>query len=243
MNEEQILLIDDQPSAAKASLLALSHFVPEKQITYVSTVAKAMTVLAEQTFSLVFLDIDMPDTNGFSMAGYLEDHYPGLPYVFLTGYANFAARSYDYEPLDFLTKPIDILRLQKTFDRFRRQQPAPPPVEKIALHTKQDYIFLNPQDILYIFREKRKNLIRCLDGSIHPVTSSLDELEVIFGDYGFFRCHQSYLIPLSAITSLRPSPFGQTYDAALGEHAVIPVSRNRFAALREALARRGIRFL
>ncbi len=243
MNEEQILLVDDQPLAAEASLLAISHFVPETQIHYVSTAADAMTALKEKNFSLVFLDIDMPDTSGFSLAGYIESHHKGLPYVFLTGYANFAARSYDYEPLDFLTKPIDIVRLQKTFDRFHNRTGPAPAMEKVAIHTRQDYILIDPRDILYISREKRKNMICCRDGVVHPVTASLEELEVIFEDYGFFRCHQSYLIPLSAITSLRASAFGQTYEAVLNGSKVVPVSRNRFSGLRDALARKGIRFL
>ncbi len=243
MSEERILLIDDQPSAAEASLLALSHFVPREQILYVSSAAKAMDALNTRTFSLAFLDIDMPDTSGFSLAGYLEEHHKGLPYVFLTGYADFAAKTYDYEPLDSLTKPIDIVRLQKTFDRFHRQPKNLPAMEKVAVHTKQDYIFIDPRDILYISREKRKNLIFCRNGLVRPVVSSLDELELVFEDYGFFRCHQSYLIPLEGITALRASSFGQTYEAVIGETHVIPVSRSRFARLREELSRRGIRFL
>ena len=72
MSKERILLIDDQPSAAEASLLALSHFVPREQILYVSSAAKAMDALNTRTFSLAFLDIDMPDTSGFSL-GFLKD--------------------------------------------------------------------------------------------------------------------------------------------------------------------------
>ena len=241
MNKERILLVDDQPSAAEASILAISHFIPIENILHVSTAAQAIKTLDGEPLSLVFLDIDMPDTNGFSLAAYIEAHRKGLPYVFLTGYADFAAKSYDYEPLDFLTKPIDLVRLHKTFDRFRRR-PSSPVVGKIAIHTKQDYIFIDPQEILYIAREKRKNLIHCRDGQVQPVASSLDELEVIFSDYGFFRCHQSFLIPLGQISSLRASDFGQTYEALIGG-TVIPVSRSKYLALKEALSSQGVRFM
>ena len=175
MNKERILLVDDQATAAEASLLAISHFVPRDNILYVSTAAQAIKALDGEPLSLVFLDIDMPDTNGFSLASYIEAHHRGLPYVFLTGYADFAARSYDYEPLDFLTKPIDLVRLHKTFDRFRRR-PSSLAVGKIAIHTKQDYIFIDPQEILYIAREKRKNLIHCRDGQVQPVAVSYTHL-------------------------------------------------------------------
>lgn len=241
MRKDRILLVDDQATAAEASLLAISHFVPRENILYVSTAAQAIEVLDREPLSLVFLDIDMPGTNGFSLAAYIEAHHRGLPYVFLTGYADFAARSYDYEPLDFLTKPIDLVRLHKTFDRFRRQ-PVSPAAGKIAIHSNQDYFFIDPREILYIAREKRKNLIYCRDGRVQPVSSSLDELEVIFSDYGFFRCHRSFLIPLGQISSLRASNFGQTYEALIGG-TVIPVSRSKYLALKEALSSQGVRFM
>ena len=118
----KILLVDDQPTAAQASIDALTNFVSKDQILYASTAAQAIQILDSTPLAAAFLDIDMPDTKNFSLAKYIDQKHKGLPYVFLTGYANFAAESYDYEPLDFLTKPIDVVRLEKTFARLTQKR-------------------------------------------------------------------------------------------------------------------------
>ena len=107
MYEGLVLLVDDQPKASEASIAALEHYVPRERILYAEDVEKAKMILGAGNVSLVFLDIEMPGMSGFSMAAFLEEAYQGIPYVFLTGHADFAAESYDYEPVDFLTKPVD----------------------------------------------------------------------------------------------------------------------------------------
>lgn len=239
---QNILLVDDQELPARDSIRALEHFWPRDSIHYVSTPAEAMDYLRERGADLVFLDIDMPGTSGFSLASYLDAHHKGTPYVFLTGYPNFAAESYDYTPMDFLTKPIDLVRLQRTFDRLNKT-PETPETGRIALHTKQGYTLVDPCNILYAGKIHRKIVLQCRDGSQIPVSASLEELEVILSDWGFFRCHQSYLVRLADIREIVPSSFGQTYDAVLSDGTAIPISRGKNPLLREALKKQGVRFL
>lgn len=238
----KILLVDDQPTAAQASIDALTNFVSKDQILYASTAAQAIQILDSTPLAAAFLDIDMPDTKNFSLAKYIDQKHKGLPYVFLTGYANFAAESYDYEPLDFLTKPIDVVRLEKTFARLA-QKKEEIPSGKIAIRSKNDYILVDPQEISYIFRNQRKSQINCLDGKTLFVSATIEELELIFEDYNFFRCHKSYLIPCGQIVQVRSGQYGRTYEAVLTDDSVIPISRNRYPALREKLERLGVRFL
>lgn len=238
----KILLVDDQPTAAQASIDALTNFVSKDQILYASTAAQAIQILDSTPLAAAFLDIDMPDTKNFSLAKYIDQKHKGLPYVFLTGYANFAAESYDYEPLDFLTKPIDVVRLEKTFARLA-QTKEEIPSGKIAIRSKNDYILVDPQEISYIFRNQRKSQINCLDRKTLFVSATIEELELIFEDYNFFRCHKSYLIPCGQIVQVRSGQYGRTYEAVLTDGSVIPISRNRYPALREKLERLGVRFL
>lgn len=239
---ENILLVDDQEEPARASIRALEFFVPKERIHYVSDAQKAMEYLESNGADLVFLDIDMPGTSGFSLASYIDERHKGLPYVFLTGYADFAAKSYDYEPLDFLTKPIDTVRLGKTFERFGRSLPERE-TGRVALHTKQGYTLVDSENLLYIGKSRRKVSLFFKDGQEISVSMSMDELDVIFSDYGFFRCHQSYLIPLDGIAAIVPGTYGQTYEAALEGGVRVPVSRGRLTPLKEELRRCGVRFI
>ena len=241
MYDGLVLLVDDQPLAAEDSIAALKHYVPGEQILYAENAVEAMNILKERPVSLVFLDIEMPDMSGFSLAAYLEENHRGLPYVFLTGHADFAAESYDYEPIDFLTKPVDAARLLRTFERVEKK--ASPSAGKVAVRTGQDYVLVEPKEISYICKEKRKIWIRLKDGREYQAAVSLDELEQIFCDYGFFRCHQSFLIPLGDIRQVSASMFGQTYEAVLYGDTVVPVSRSKYAMLKEELKHLGIPFV
>ncbi len=241
MYEGVVLLVDDQPIAAEDSIAALKHYVSEAQIIYAEDVSKAMQVLGTRNVSLVFLDIEMPGMSGFSLAACLEEKHKEIPYVFLTGHADFAVESYEYEPVDFLTKPVDVDRLGKTFERVEKRNM--PGNGKVAIRTGQDYTLFEPKEICYICKEKRKVFIRLKDGKEYQAAQSLDELERIFIDYGFFRCHQSFLIPLGDICQVGSSMFGQTYEASLGEKIIVPVSRSKYTKLKDELQFLGIPFV
>ena len=242
MWEGLVLLVDDARAAAEDSIAALKHFVTEDQIVYTASVEGAKALLSTEPVTLVFIDIEMPGESGFDLAGYLQEHHRGLPYVFLTGHADFALEGYDYEPLDFLTKPVDIPRMERTFERLEDRAPDFDG-GKLAVRCGGDYIMVSPREIAYICKEKRKVWIQRKDGERYQVAASLDELERIFTDYGFFRCHQSFLIPLSDVKEIQASKFGQTYEVSLKTGHQVPVSRGKYARLKEELERTGILFV
>lgn len=242
----RVLIVDDDASSLNMSRKAMEALLPAENIRCASTAAETIAILGEGQVDLVFLDIDMPDTSGFSIAEYLGKNCPQVKFVFLTGYVDFAARSYDYEPLDFLTKPIDLMRLRKTLERYelRSQLSATlPACERIAIDTNDGFTLVYPAEIAYIGKEHRVLMLHCLNGNQFVVRHSLDELESIFSDFGFFRIHQSYLVPLNNITSVRPARFGRTYEAVLGEGICLPVSRDKYQKLRSFLTSRGVQFI
>lgn len=242
----RVLIVDDDAPSLNMSRKAMEALLPAENIRCASTAAETIAILGEGQVDLVFLDIDMPDTSGFSIAEYLGKNCPQVKFVFLTGYVDFAARSYDYEPLDFLTKPIDLMRLRKTLERYElRSQPSatPPACERIAIDTNDGFTLVYPAEIAYIGKEHRVLMLHCLNGNQFVVRHSLDELESIFSDFGFFRIHQSYLVPLNNITSVRPARFGRTYEAVLGEGICLPVSRDKYQKLRSFLTSRGVQFI
>jgi DNA-binding LytR/AlgR family response regulator len=103
-------------------------------------------------------------------------------------------------------------------------------------------MLIAPADMRYIVRENRKAKLYCKDGS-YVLNSALDELELILGEYGLFRCHQSYLVALSCITGIQKSEFGKTYLAILADGTKVPVSRQRYGALKQRLLQDGVPFL
>lgn len=240
-----VLIVDDDSRSLHLSREAMGHLVDPGRIRCAQSAAETIAVLKGERIDLAFLDIDMPDTSGFSIADYIRKNQPQVRYVFLTGYVDFAARSYDYEPLDFLTKPIDLMRLQKTLERYEaRSAPGRDySRERIAVDTSVGFALLSPGEIAYVSKQLRTVKLHCLSGEEYVVRHSLDELKSIFSDFGFFRVHQSNLVPLSNIVSVRPSRFGKTYEAVLSDQTCLPVSRDKYQKLRTFLASKGIPFI
>lgn len=239
----QVLIIDDEPVVLEESRRKIAVYVEEQGIYTASDSEKVMSILASTPIDLVFIDMQMPDTDGFAIASYIQSALPETRYVFLTGHAELGAKSYEYEPLDFLCKPLDVLRLQKTFERFEKSRGTSAPKKtQLALESTSGFVLISPEDISYITRENRKTMIHCQDSS-YAVKNSLDELETMFSEFDFVRCHQSYLIPLHRVAAVEQAGFGRTYWADLDDGSRVPVSRKKYGDLRTALEKRGTRFL
>ena len=245
MKNINVLIVDDDEPSRRLSLRAMEQLVEPARIHTAENAAETIRILREEPIELAFLDIDMPDTDGFSLADYIRNNYPQVMIVFLTGFVDFAARSYDYEPLDFLTKPIDLMRLNKTLERYesRGKKAHDYTKDRVAVDTSEGFVLLSPEEIAYIGKELRNIRLHCKNGQTYTVRHSLDELEAVFSDFQFFRIHQSYLAPLSGIVSVKTSAFGKTYEAILADGTALPVSRNKYQQLRSYLQSKGIPFL
>lgn len=239
----QILIVDDDPISLEQSRQKIALYAGGGQIHTARNGMEVMEVLRDTAIDLAFVDVEMPDTDGFSVVNYIRETQPRAKYVFLTGHAELGAKSYDYEPLDFLCKPLDALRLKKTFERFEHSRSQNRYArDQVAVEGANGFVLISPADILYIARENRKAVIHCKTES-HTVKYSLDELEAIFSDFGLFRIHQSYLVPLDRIARVMKAEFGKTYSATLTDGTQVPVSRGKYGQLREYLAGEGIQFL
>lgn len=240
----RVLILDDEPNALEAARRAVANYVPEENIACASNAVEAMRLVETTPVELVFLDIEMADTHGFSVAEYICRTRPQVKLVFLTGHVELGAESFDFAPLDFLSKPVDVVRLQKTMERYvAAVKPAADRSRAVVVETGEGFVLLPPGDILYIAKEGRKTVIHTKQGGEHAVSSSLDELEVIFSDYALVRVHQSFLVPLEEIVALKRGGIGKTYVVTLRSGESLPVSRSRYAQFRQELSERGARFL
>ena len=111
------------------------------------------------------------------------------------------------------------------------------------MDTSIGFVLLSPAEISYIGKDKRVIKIHCTNGVEYIVRRTMDEMESVFSDFGFFRIHQSYLVPLNNIISVRSAMFGKTYEATLNDQTCLPVSRDKYQKLRSFLINRGIHFL
>ena len=196
----------------------------------------------------VLVDVEMGRVSGFEVAAYLQKAYPQIPYIFLTGHAEWALKGYDYSPLDFLTKPLSSFRLEQSLERIAASHAAhgmeaEPSSRKIGIMVSQGYVFLAEEEILYIERINRKACIHQNNGVSITLNDTLKNLEQIFSKDKFFRCHQSFLVNLNYIEGIRVENGGNVFFLQLhGCQDCIPLSRKAYPELKKCLEAHGIWF-
>ncbi len=236
------LLLDDSPESRMAAETALAAFPDVEIAGRFSTGQALLDWLETDTAQLLFLDIELHQELGFSVARTLREQYPQLMVVFLTGHSSYAIDGYGFHPLDFLTKPIQAEKLQETIEEARRQlkaarvqQPA-----QLMFRLLQGYRILDARDIVCVERVVRKNILTTETEELRIANGSVKELEEMLSPHGFFSCHQSFIISLWRVESVRDTR-RQLYEVQLrGRRDPVPVSRHRYEALLEGLQELGI---
>lgn len=236
----EVLLLDDEMDSLELSRQAIARYVPESSIHTAVTVEEALDVLKSVPIRLAFLDVELKTSDGFTFCQYIHREYPEVVVVILTGHVDYGAKSYDYEPFDFLVKPVDPLRLERTFTRFSRLQKEQES-SRLVIETSTGFVLLNTQEILYISKSGNFCQIHCVDGQTHRVSYPLDKLESMLEGQGFFRTYQSCLVPVAKIRQVRSTAFGASYEAVLDDGSVVPVSRQKYPKLKEFLLRQSMR--
>ncbi|MCF2446784.1 LytTR family DNA-binding domain-containing protein [Dyadobacter sp. CY345] len=108
------IIVDDEPLAREAIQILLSKIKGLQLIGNFSNANSASLFLEENSIDLIFLDIQMPGTNGIDFAKTI----PGKTLViFTTAYSEFALDSYDVEAIDYLIKPVRLERFQKAVEK------------------------------------------------------------------------------------------------------------------------------
>ena len=238
----RVLILDDDPNSHRAACQALSRY-PDMEIRGRFTSAGELEAyLSEQNADVLFLDIEIGEDFGFSVARELRRTHPELMIVFLTGHSSYAVDGYDFQPINFLTKPIHPGKLEQTVEEIRRRMQNSGAQRKAQLmfRLQQGYRILDVRNICYIERRDRKNYLCLEDGLLQISGYTMRELEQMLSSHGFFLCHQSFLINLYRITGLRDAG-RQLYEATVrGCPTSVPISRNHYEGLRSQLEALGI---
>ena len=114
------VLVDDEPLAIQGLQLRLEPFDDVEIVDTCSNGREAIRSIKTHKPDLVFLDIQMPGFDGFSVVQGLMEVEPPL-FVFVTAYSEHAIRAFEAQAIDYLMKPVDEARLADTLDRVRQR--------------------------------------------------------------------------------------------------------------------------
>ena len=114
------ILVDDEPLATQGLRLRLEAHDDVEIVATAANGREAIRAIKTQKPDLVFLDIQMPGFDGFSVISGMMEVEPPL-FVFVTSYNEHALRAFEAQAVDYLMKPVEEDRLAATLDRVRQR--------------------------------------------------------------------------------------------------------------------------
>lgn len=236
----RILIVDDEPYSRDELKHLLGTFPAIKIVGEAESGESAILSAIQLQPDVVFLDVEMPKMNGMKAAKALLELKKVPLVVFATAYPQFAAEAFRYNAIDYLLKPYDEEQIQETIKRIMEKLIVPveqdmvKPPGKLALEVDGEIIYLEPIEILYIFRDDKVTKLITKSGEFETKTP-LKDLESRLLNFGFFRTHKSFLVNLGYVNRLSPW-FNGAYQLELeGRKESLSVSRNYVKALRSRL--------
>ncbi|MGD6960342.1 LytR/AlgR family response regulator transcription factor [Rossellomorea aquimaris] len=237
----KVAIIDDEPYSREEMKHLLSSYSWVEVVGEASSAEKGLEIILIKEPDVLILDIEMPGMSGVDLAEALQKmkHKPEI--VFATAYPDYALKAFRVEAVDYLLKPFEENQLAQTMERLKnllkvgvKKQSEIPSMGKLAVQDEDKIVFINPKDILYIFREERETFI-CTEKKKYTCRLPIKELESKLSTYPFFRVHKSYLVQLPFVEELIPWGSGVYQLKVHGADEAIPVSRNYVKELRERL--------
>jgi len=211
------IIVDDEADARRSLQLMIEQYFNEdiEIKAVVKSVKQAIKEINTYQPDLIFLDIEMPNENGFSLLEYYEDH--NFEIIFTTAHQQYALKAIKSAALDYLLKPIKIDDLSKAIDQFKKRNRT---LNKLKINTfinnlendleinkkvlfpaQTGYHVEKINNILYCKAEGNYSYIFTLNKNPYLITTTLKALEELLPKNVFFRTHKSYLVNLNYVTS------------------------------------------
>lgn len=237
MGDMHLAVIDDQEPMLREIQEFVKNFPSVDMVLCTTEVSELFHSIDQGlTIDVLLLDINMPVSNGFDIANYLKVNHPYIKIIFMSAYQDFALQGYKYYPEDFLTKPINIVRLKQTLDRLSHTTHKK--IRKIGVKANGKISLIDTSSILFIEKKGRKALIHLKDAEPVECSEGLNKLEEILKHHNFYRTHQSYLVSVDHIEYIESDNYMKSYNVKL-HHCIqtISLSRHKFTALKNLIER------
>lgn len=224
-----VILVDDEPKALKGLAWQINQYFKDVNVLKTFTNPhKAIKYLENNSVDCIFLDVEMPEMNGFSFLENFEELK--FKVVFVTAYSKYAIRSIRNQAKDYLLKPVEPAELIDVITKLKeKKQELLSSKEKeifrrLVISTEGKLTYLTYEDILYCESDGNYCKIYLTNEEILTVSKKIKDIQEELFNTVFCRIHHSYLVNLEKVKEY----FRDGY-AVLENQIKIPVSRNKRA--------------
>ncbi|MCK5815344.1 MAG: response regulator transcription factor [Flavobacteriaceae bacterium] len=206
-----IVLVDDEKDALEALEWKLKRYIVDVYITKCSSPIEAIKIIDELKPDIVFLDIQMPEMDGFTLLNHLT--FKNFNLIFTTAHDEFALKAIKVSAIDYLLKPVDKDELISAMDKINKHQKDRLLEKKLQLlsvglngnHEKINVsadgkVYLLEKDkVVMLKSDKSYTTIFLSNNQEIVISKTLKDVEKKFQFPQFYRVHNSYLINLNHV--------------------------------------------
>ena len=220
------LIVDDEPPARRNVALLLQRDSDIEIVGESSSGKDALAAIRDLSPDLLFLDVQMPECDGFDVLEMLGSKIPAA-IIFVTAYDQYALRAFDAGALDYLLKPFDNARFERALTRakemVRLSRLAPAKSERLVIKSAGQISFVKISEIDWI---EADDYYACLHVGTrnHLLRRSLAELEQDLDPALFCRIHRSAIVNIHRIKNLKLNSDGE-YNVVLENGLALRLSR------------------
>ena len=216
------LIVDDEPLARVRMRSLLAPYSSEIEIVgEAASGAEAIEKIGQLLPDVVFLDIQLNDMDAFEALKSLEEDMPLI--VFTTAYDNFALRAYEENTVDYLLKPVEPARLEKTVEKLRKR------LDQVSEENQligDRILLVNVDEIIRFQSEEKYTTVYTLSGP-YVIDTPLVDLEKKLDPRQFVRIHRAHLVAIDYIAEIRKTDMGRLNVVLRDkDHSQLLVSRN-----------------
>lgn len=231
------LLVDDEPHNCELIETLLRFHLPSEieVIGHAYSVDQAAEIIRNTEVELVFLDIQMPEKNGFELLHQFNP--PHFELIFITSFDQYALPAIQADAIAYLLKPVDVQELKRAVNKARKMKllhqisandfraAVPKPSSKIPVHEGNKVIYLNTDDIASLQAAGRYTKITLCTGQQYVIAKTLKMIEEIStSGTSFLRINRSVILNAAYVREYSKS---EPYTVVLKNGSSFEVSRRK----------------
>ena len=231
------ILIDDEPDCVRLLALQLKEHCPQVQVVgQFTSSTEGLHAIRTLQPDIVFLDVEMPEMNGFTLLDQLDDIFFSL--IFITAYNEFALKAFRFSALDYLVKPLDTKELQdavqkaekrqridgRQIDLLKMQLHGGQYPQKIAVPGQSGVVFVELKELVVCEADSNYTKLILTTGKTHILSKPLRDVQQVLEERNFLRVHRQYLVNLEHVKMYHK---GDNAYLVMAGNITVPVSKNQ----------------
>jgi two-component system, LytTR family, response regulator len=238
MSQLSAVIIDDEERARNTLAALLREYCPTVEVVAMcANIPEGVMSINQKRPNLVFLDIEMPEYNGFELLSFFRDI--DFQIIFVTAYNDYALKAFEVSAVDYLLKPVEIDKLKTAVDKaakqignFNMQNKVEMlkdtfhtgQFNKIALPVAEGLLFVEVPEIIYMEAEGAYTNVWTRNGSKILVSKRLKFFEEILAERpNFFRSHRSFIVNINFLKKYNKNDSSLVLDNG----KIVYISRDR----------------